>query len=281
MRYLRSIGFLTAVFLIVSVMSVAAASAGTRINFSSLDPNQHYNVYGTLYLPENNSSPSSAIVMVHGTSEINSVGVFYREAILNAGIAIFEVDFKTGIFTGPMDRPPIDTFLPLVFAALKELRKLPTIDPNRIGIMGFSMGGAVTLRTAMESNRKPWMRDEKGFAAYAAFYPVTKPFIPVLEKNGSKLTGGPMIIFYGTADYYGDGEGVPELKSLLARKYNFEVTTVEYAGAAHGFNRNEQTISYRDPAAIGQKGFMTWNPDAANDSLTKVVAFLRENLAAN
>jgi dipeptidyl aminopeptidase/acylaminoacyl peptidase len=28
----------------------------------------------------------------------------------------------------------------MAFAALKQLRKLPAIDPNRIGIMGFSMG---------------------------------------------------------------------------------------------------------------------------------------------
>ena len=72
---------------------------------------------------------------------IDSRGAFYRESILKAGIAIFEVDFKTGIYPTPFTRPPPETLVPMGFAALKELRKLPAIDPERIGIMGFSMGG--------------------------------------------------------------------------------------------------------------------------------------------
>ena len=99
MRYLRCGGLLTAVFVAFLGISVGASSAGTAINFSSLDKNQHYQVSGTLYSPENSSSPCPAIVLVHGTAGIDSRGAFYREAILNAGIAILEVDFKTGVFT--------------------------------------------------------------------------------------------------------------------------------------------------------------------------------------
>jgi dienelactone hydrolase len=261
-------------------MSVGASPTGTTINFTSLDQSQPYKVSGTLYLPGKSASPCPAVVIVHGTTGIDSRGAFYREAILNAGIAIFEVDFRTGIYTSALDRPKPEAFLPLAFAALKELRTLPAIDPARIAIMGFSLGGGVTLRTAIESNRKLWMGDEKGFAAHAAFYPVCKPFIKRLEESGSKLTGAPMIIFYGTEDSYGEGKAVPELKRLLAEKYNFEVTTVEYPGATHGFNRNAPSVSYPDPAANGGRGYMAWDASAANDSLTKVVAFLRGSLAA-
>ena len=84
------------------------------INFSSLDQKHPTKLSGTLDLPENNSSPCPAIAVVHGTIGIDSRGAFYRESILKAWIAFFEADFKTGI-----------------------LRKLPTIDPDRIGIMGF------------------------------------------------------------------------------------------------------------------------------------------------
>ncbi len=280
MRYLRCIGLIAAVLLTVFVISVRASSVGTKINFSSLDSNKLYKVSGTLYLPENTSRPCPAIVLVHGTTGIDMRGTFYRQPILNAGIAIFEVDFKTGIYTSASDRPRNETFLPLAFAALKELRKLPAIDPKRIGIMGFSMGGGLTIRTAVEANCKMWMGDEKGFAAHAAFYPVCKPFIPKLEKSGSGLTGAPMIIFYGTEDSYGEGKAVPELKSLLAKKFKFDLITVEYPGATHGFNRNAPAVTYPDSAAIGGRGFMTWNQEAANDSLTRVIAFLRQTLAA-
>lgn len=279
MRNLRFIGWLAAGLLLVLVLPAEASSTGAKMDFVSLDTSQSYKVSGTLYLPENAPGPVPAIVLVHGTTGIDMRGAFYRDAILSAGIAIFEVDFKSGIYNSAMDRPKIDTFVPLAFAALKELRKLSAIDPKRIAIMGFSMGGHISLETSMENNVKRWMGDDKGFAAFATFYPVCKPFIRELLESQSKLTGAPMIIFYGTEDAYGEGTGVPELKRFLAWKYNFNLNTVEYQGATHGFNRNAPAVTYPDPAAIGGKGYMTWNPDAANDSVSKVVAFLRENLA--
>jgi len=275
---LRLIGLLAAVFMTAFVNVAGASSAGTLIHFSSLDNSRPYKVSGTLYLPE--KTPCPAVVMIHGTMGIDMRGEFYREPLLSAGIAIFEVDFKTGVYRGPMDRPEPFRFLPMAFAALKELRRLPSIDPNRIGIMGFSLGGHIALRTALESNRKQWMGDEKGFIAFAAFYPACKSFVEALEQSDSKLTGGPIIVFYGTKDCYGDGKAVPELKRLLASKYNFQLITVKYPGATHGFNLNAPPLHYFDPAAQGFGGYMAWNPGAANDSVTKVVAFLRENLAA-
>jgi dienelactone hydrolase len=121
------------------------------------------------------------------------------------------------------------------------------------------------------------MGNEKGFATHAAFYPVCKSF---LWRGSCTMTGAPMIILYGTEDAYGDGKSVPEFKRRLLAECKFEVTTVEYAGASHGFNRNGPTLSYSDPAATGRKGYMAWDPVAANDSLTRVVDFLRKTLVA-
>jgi len=276
MSPMRHIQLLTVVLLAVFVMSARAFAAGTTINFSSLDKKHAAKLSGTLYLPANSPGPCPAVVIVHGTMGIDARGAFYRESILQAGIAFFEVDFKTGIYSGPLTRPSPEALVPMGFAALEELRKLPAIDPNRIGIMGFSMGGHLTVTTAFESNRKLWLGDAKGFATHAAFYPVCRPF---LKRDDCRMTGAPMIIFYGTEDAYGDGKNVPEFKRLLADKYRFEVTTVEYVGAHHGFNRNEPPMSYWDPSATGRRGYMAWDANAANDSLTKVVAFLRQTLA--
>ena len=274
MKHLRAAGPIAAVLLAAVIIPAEASSPGTVIRFSSLD--KKHNVHGTLYLPENSATPCPAVVMVHGTSGINVVGAFYKGSILQAGIAVFEVDFKTGIYFGPFTRPSPEALLPMGFAALKELRKLPAIDPDRIGIMGFSMGGHLAVNAAFEANRRLWMGDEKGFATHVGFYPVCKSF---LKQADTKPTGAPMIIFYGTKDAYGEGEFVPKFKSLQLEKYNFDVTTVEYAGVHHDFNRNEPPMSYRDPAAIGGRGYVEWNADAANDSLPRVVNFLRQTLA--
>ena len=250
------------------------------IHFSSLDAQQPYKLSGTLYLPPNSAGPVPAIVLVHGTAGINETGLFYRQPLLDAGVAIFEVNFKTGVFSGTMDRPHIVAFVPMAFAALQELRKNSSIDPDRIAIMGFSMGGGVTLRTAIESYKSKWLGESKGFAAFIAFYPVCKPFMLELAMSGSQLTGAPMIIFYGTEDSYGEGKAAPELKLFLARKYHFEVTTVEYPGATHDFNRNVPPMNYADPAAIGGRATTAWNPTAANDSLKRTIEFVRQNLGA-
>lgn len=279
MRFLRSTGLVAISLLAVCALSVGAVAAETRIAFSSLDTSKPYKVSGTLYLPENASSPSPAIVLIHGTGGIDSRGALYRGPLLGVGIAVFEVDFKTGNYTSTIDRPPNDTFVPAAFAALRELRKLAAIDHDRIGVMGFSMGGGITVRTALEDNRKAWMGDEKGFAAHVAFYPGCKFIIPKVE-HGSGVTGAPVIVLYGTEDSYGDGKAAPELKLLLQKKFKFDLVTVEYAGATHGFNRDAPPLSYRDPAAIGGKGYMKWDPVATDDSLAKVLAFLRQNLAA-
>jgi dienelactone hydrolase len=277
MNYLRRIRLLAVVFLAIFAVSIEAFAAGRTIHFTSLDQKHPFNLSGTLYMPEARTGPCPAVVVVHGTTGIDMRNEFYRGSILNEGIAVLDVDFKTGIYTGPMNRPSPDALLPMGFAALKELRKLHAIDPNRIGIMGFSMGGHLTVDTAFESSRKLWMGDEKGFAAHAAFYPVSKTFV---KQSDCRVTGAPMIIFYGTEDVYGDGTAVPEFKRLLLERYGFKVITVEYAGAQHGFNRNAPPMHYVDPAAKGWKGYTAWDADAANDSLTRVVAFLRDTLAA-
>jgi dienelactone hydrolase len=280
MKCWKRVGLLALGLMAVFVTSARAFPARTKIDFSSLDPNQHYRLSGTLYLPDNASSPVPAIVLIHGTAGIDRRSVLYRQPLLDAGIGIFEVDFKTGVFRGTTDRPNPNAFLPMAFAALKELRKLPSVDPDHIGIMGFSLGGNIVLRTAIETNVRHWMGADKGFVAFAMFYPVCNHFTKEFEESGSKLAGGPMIIFYGTEDSYGEGNAVPELKSLLAKKYNFQLITVEYEGATHAFNLNGPEMNLFDPAAKGMRAHIKWDPEATNDSVTKVAAFLRENLVA-
>jgi dienelactone hydrolase len=280
MKHSRWLGFDTILFIAALTTSAAAATAGARIDFSSLDIRHPAKVSGTLYLPQNVSHPVPAIVLIHGTLGIDQRGELYRQPLLDAGIGIFEVDFKTGIYKGTLDRPEPDTFLPMAFAALQLLRQQPAVDPARIGLMGFSMGGNIGLRAAMESNLRQWMGDSPGFVAFALFYPVCNRFTKDFEKSGSKLTGAPILIFYGTDDSYGEGKAVPELKSLLAAQYNFQLATVEYPGATHAFNLNAPAMNYLDPAAKGMRVHIRWNPEAANDSITRVVAFLGENLAA-
>jgi dienelactone hydrolase len=271
-------GLCAAALLSFQAAPLVASPAGTAIEFASLDPGQSYKLHGTLFLPEDGSPIHPALVVIHGTLGIDSRNEFYREAILKAGVAVFEVDFKTGVFATVFGRPKPSAFMPMTFAALKELRKLKAIDPERIGIMGFSLGGHMTVDAAFEANRKAWLGEGKGFAAHVAFYPVCRPY---LKQEDLRMTGAPMIILYGAEDTYGEGESVPAFKHLLLEKAKFEVTTVPYPGAHHAFNLNAPSEDHWDPVAVGHKSHTAWSPEAANDSRIKVVEFLGRTLTAH
>jgi uncharacterized protein len=258
--------------------ALAAPPASTVVRFSSLDHSQHYDLHATLYLPDGATGPVPAVVVIHGSLGVDSRNDLYRPALLKAGFATFEVDFKSGVYRTVLSRPRPAAFGPMVFAALKELRKTAAVDPSRIAVMGYSLGGHVAIDAAFDANRKAWMGEEKGFAAHVGFYPVTKSY---LEQQDFKMTGVPVMILYGTRDSYGDGTSVPALKRLVGDKGGFEIVTVEYPGACHDFNHDAPPENHWDPVAEGHRAHTEWNAEAATDSVVRVVEFLKKALAVS
>ena len=59
----------------------------------------------------------------------------------------------------------------LAFGALKFLSEHPNIDPNRIGVLGFSWGGVVTMASATELYASQFGGNLR-FAAHVAHYPI-------------------------------------------------------------------------------------------------------------
>ncbi|NWG47405.1 MAG: dienelactone hydrolase family protein [Alphaproteobacteria bacterium] len=81
------------------------------------------------------------------------------------------------------------------FAGLDALRRLPMVDPARIGLMGFSYGGMVTLLAAYEQIASVFRGEGPGFAAHVSFYGCS---IPRLDDPGT--TGAPALILVGAND---------------------------------------------------------------------------------
>jgi dienelactone hydrolase len=269
-------GVLAATLPVLFAAAVEAAPAPRAIEFRSLDPGQSWRLHGTLYLPDDRAAPHRALVVMHGTLGIDARNELYRDALLKEGIATFEIDYKTGVYRTVLRRPRPAEIVPVAYAALQELRKLPEIDPDRIAIMGYSLGGHAAVDTAFESNRGRWLHDAKGFAAHVAFYPVSRPY---LEQADLAVTGAPMIILYGTADSYGEGDSIPAFVRLLEEKARFKATVVPYPGASHDFNLDAPADDHWDPVAVGHRSHTEWNADAAHDSVVRVVEFLRSSLS--
>ncbi len=132
----------TAVILLVLMgLTSTAHSAAIRIAITDPDGRQYQ---GELFLPEA-SAPVPVVLMVPGTDGVDQRQDLYRSRFVPEGIGTFTLDIKSGVFTSRRNRPRSKYFVPVVVEALRTLRKRPEIDGDRIGIMGWSFGGAVAF----------------------------------------------------------------------------------------------------------------------------------------
>lgn len=269
----QSAATLLALLVVCTLAACQTAGGGKTVTFDNLHKTPK-TLEGVLALPKQGAGPFPAVILLHGTAGPDNRYDFHRAALLKAGIATFQVDFKSGVFTDASDRPSSSTFDPFTYAALRELRKNPAIDPNRIALMGFSLGGHLSLRLANENPRRGWLDEgEVGFAAHVGFYPGCKWL------NGrfsvlAKPTGAPILILTGELDSYGDGKSCGPFVEKL-NKITPGVASVKiYPGVYHGFDRGGSWSGY-DPAAIKQVAILKHDSAAAEDSRRRAVNFLR------
>ena len=117
-------------------------------------------IYGLLTIPDGQKPATGwpAIIFNHGfipptIYRTTERYVAYVAAIARSGYVVFKPDYRghgnsEGTATGGYSTPAytID-----VLNALASVKKLPEVDPNRIGMWGHSMGGMITLRAMMIS----------------------------------------------------------------------------------------------------------------------------------
>lgn len=220
-----------------------------------------------------------AVLICHGADGVDGRGAFHAAALHEGGIATLEIDMwaARGTGRGAAGRPrsPLET-LADAFAGLKFLRDQPEIDPARVGIMGFSWGGVVTLLSAVKAYAEPHLGGAPGFAAHAAFYPVCWAYdaVPGLSLTG--LTGAPILIQTGEADAYDPPGADAALVARLAGRGEAPVRGVTYPGATHGFDRDLPAQTINDPFAHAGKGgpvLMAFDAQAATAARAEAVGF--------
>ena len=230
------------------------------------------------------SDPIPAVVILHNSAGIDSTGGFYAKALNRAGIATLELDLwgARNIKGGSSDRPnsPQET-LPDVFAALAYLSQDPAIDAQRIGVLGFSWGGVLSLLTSTEQymalSGLPYR-----FAGHVAHYPVCWLFnnIPGFELSG--LTGAPVMIQTGALDDYDLPDSCPRLIGDLSLQDEGLLQVKVYPRAYHAWDRLEPKLIVEDPFAnLGQGGEVALSPNfmIALKSRYKVVKFFNQLFA--
>lgn len=244
-------------------------------------------ITGRLSVPADVKGPVPAVVIVHGTGGIDSRGDAHSRNLLRAGIATLQIDLwgPRGVGNNAAERPkdPLST-LPDVFGAFEFLAAKPGIDPKRVGIMGFSWGGAMSVLAAQDDAAQKFLGAGRRFAAHVAMYPVCWAY----QRNGktllSPLTGAPLLILVGDSDHYEDDPRSCEaLAASLPSADRQAVRVRVYADAGHGFDMSETCSPvYSDPFAhrgAGGPGRSCPNPTARYTAWHDVVEHFTRALA--
>lgn len=248
------------------------------VTFPSLDA-VPLTVAGQLRVPADVQGRMPAVVIVHGSAGVDSRGKFYAEALNRAGIATLEIDMwaARGWLGGITGRPRgVPETLPDAYGALKFLTQQPRIDPARIGVMGFSWGGVVSMLTATQPYTAQYTGGQFRFAAHAPNYPVCWAYNRVPGYAFASLTGAPVFIQAGALDDYDLPETCPDLVRSLGAAAQAFVSVVVYPNATHAWDRLQPAITVTDPFShLGRGGEVDFvpNPHVARTSRRATLRF--------
>jgi dienelactone hydrolase len=242
-----------------------------------------------------------AVLILHGSAGIDARGDFYEAALNKAGIATLQIDMWQARGYSAAGQRPAAIYLtyPDAFSALAFLSQQPNIDAARIGVLGFSWGGLVSMGAA-ERLYAGTYGNGLTFKAHVAHYPVCYAWndAALFAKLGLTpaqfgvqwvdLTGAPVLIEVGTKDGYDNGSGPCSALAASVNPSNGGVVSViAYPGATHAWDRLMVPIVVNDPFADQGSYFSTGvapavpfvpDVDQAFESRARVVRFFERNL---
>jgi len=241
-------------------------------------------IAGRLTLPRAAQQPMPAVLILHGSSGVDSRSIDHAEALQRAGMATLEIDMWSARWPegGPLRRPEgVPETMPDAFGALNFLAAHQAIDETRVGIMGFSWGGVVSMLAATRAYTDRYAPPGLRFAAHAPFYPVCWVYNNVPGYEFRDLTGAAVLIHAAELDDYDQPDTCQKLAASLAPTDQRHVEVQQVAGATHAFGRREPDTTVFDPHAYLGKGGevrLAFHAEAAERAREKVVEFFRDQL---
>ena len=228
----------------VKPLTTLAAESTGRIHFQSLsltaiqfaDGTKDASpvaISGELALPSG-ATRVPAMILLHGSAGVTATETGWARELVGAGVATFLLDSYSG---RGISGWPSETQLSRVggvidaYRALELLATHPRIDRQRIGLMGFSRGGGLTVLAALDRFRQVWLPPDVDFAVYLPFYPNYRN----AYASDDRVSRRPIRVFHGTAD---DANPISASREYVERlrRAGADARLFEYPGAHHSFD---------------------------------------------
>jgi dienelactone hydrolase len=191
-------------------------------------------IAGQLRFPQGSAGRLPAVILQHGSGGSNARDEFWAKTFNEMGIASFLVDSFSGrgLTRISLDRSVFGHFNVILdaYRAFDVLANHPRIDPARIALMGFSLGGMSALYSSQKRFQQMW-NPRAVFAAHIPLYAAcTITFIGDID-----VSAAPIRQFHGAADDY---TPVAPCRAYFERlrAAGRDVLLTEYPGAHHSFD---------------------------------------------
>ncbi len=244
--------------LVVSLPTAAELSGARteRLSFASQDvysfadlfaaksPVPTIAVEGELTLPRSGGAKLPAMVIVHGHSGVQIGGreAYWANVLLNLGIATFVIDSYAprGVESATSD-PAVVTGEMMTVDALSALGALASharIDPDRIGVLGFSEGGFAAINAAITSVWEAVTAGQNRFVLHLAFYPPCNA-----QWYTATTTGAPIGFLLAERDDLSLARHCQNYAERIAAAGG-AVLTATFPGVHHGFD-SDLSVAHR------------------------------------
>lgn len=201
---------------------------------------------GDLTLPRDGADRMPVVILLHGGGGLYDGNTIYDWAskLRSIGIATFVVNSnaRSGCPKCYSQNEGLPNMID-AFQAMALLSTHPRIDPDRIGLMGFSVGGIATLYATVKRFQRMWAPEGLELAAYVSFYPGCN----YTFNEEEQVTDRPVRILMGDKDQLGWSVPCENYVNRLRKAgKDFEITI--FPGAHHAFDRPEAS---RKPYSTG------------------------------
>ena len=244
-------------------------------------------VTAELRVPASPHAQLPAVLILTSTPGLDGRGAFYAEALNQAGIVTLEAD----VFEGK-GQSMLRHHLPQAFESLAWLARHARVDGKRVGIMGFSTGGAIAILAASDEVARKHGGDHR-FAAHLGVYPhcwVQRRILAgdtggvrdgLAPSTWQAVTGRPVHILVGANDVYDAPDLCERFVDALRPQVRAHVALTVLPGATFAWDSVAGSATWSSGAHDGRGGMVEVVADRAMARASRdiVVAYFRKHLA--